>query len=93
MNLKFGRHPRNRMRLYGITREDVLDCIQDPAWVDIERTESKVYVHAFSDGAKVHWRRREGRWLEVIYIDEGDDHVIITVGPRDDEPPEERHED
>ena len=93
MNLRIGRHTRNRMRLYGVTDEDIQDCIENPEWVGVERTDSKVYIHAFSDGAKVNWKRREGRWLEVIYVDEGDDRVIITSGPRDDEPPEERNED
>lgn len=88
MNLRLGRHPRNRMRLYGVTLADVLDCIEDPEWQEFEHAESKVYVHAFSDGAKISWRRREGRWLQVIYIDEDDDRVIITVGPRNDDPPE-----
>jgi hypothetical protein len=77
------------MRLYGVTRDDVLDCIENPEWQEREAANSKVYVHAFSDGALISWRRRAGRWLEVIYVDEGEDRVIITLGPRDDDPPEE----
>jgi hypothetical protein len=77
------------MRLYGVTQTDVTDCIDNPEWSQHEVTPSKVFVHAFADRAGIRWKRRVGHWLEVIYIDEGDNRVIITVGPRDDDPPED----
>ena len=89
MSLQFRRHARNRMRLYGATEADVIDAIDRPEWTESEVTPSKVFIHVFSDGAKIAWKRRIGRWLEVIYVDEGDDRVIITMGPRNNDPPED----
>jgi hypothetical protein len=84
LNLQLSRHARNRMRLYGVTRDDVLACLENPDKHATEVTGEKSYQHAWMNAVDIQWKRRTGEFLEVVYVVEVGVHVIITLGPRDE---------
>ena len=69
--LYFTRHARNKMRLYGITEEQVAIILQAPD-------------HLMNGGEQRWnaWRQMGTRWLSVTYTDEAARRVVITVTPR-----------
>ena len=84
MNPDLSRHARNRMRLYGVTRDDVVACLDRPDAGATEISGEKSYEHAWMDAVDIQWKRRTGKFLEVVYVVEDGVHVIITLGPRDE---------
>ena len=66
--LRFTRHARNRMRWRQIAGDDVVDCIRDPeARQDLPSGEVNC------------WKTLRGEWLRVIYVEEPDAMVVVTV--------------
>jgi hypothetical protein len=48
------------MRLYGITREEIIECVENPAWHEVEPVDRGVYQHAWIDAFEKVWKRRFG---------------------------------
>ena len=83
MKLTLIRHTRNRMRQYGITLEEIQDCIENPRWRFEEEENGKRAVQAWTKGVPGQWRHGRGPYLKVVYREEGDERVILTAGPRE----------
>lgn len=66
--LRFTRHARNRMRLRQIAQRDVVDCVTRP---DVQRELPTGEVNC--------WKTIRGDLVRVVYVEEGDTTVIITV--------------
>jgi len=84
MTYVYSHHARNRMRLYGITREEIRDCAENPGWHEVEPVDRGVYHHTWVNALQKVWKRRAGKYLYVLYTDEGDKRVIIATGPRNE---------
>lgn len=69
--LRYTRHARREMRLYGITPGEVEATLSAP---DAETPTEKGRTNA--------WRGRAGDWVRVTYTQESGDTVIITATPR-----------
>ena len=74
------------MRRFGVSAEDIEACITSPDAHETEGTGETSYEHAWMDAVGIQWKRRRGKYLEVLYVVENDVHVIITLGPRDELP-------
>jgi len=71
--LKFSRHAKNNMRLYGITDDEVELTISAPE----QREAEGDYVVAYR-----HFLRRFGGFpLKVVYVMEDDEPLIVTAYP------------
>lgn len=70
--MKFSRHAKNNMRLYGISATDVELTIVDPDRRDQEGDSLIAYRQFF--------RKHENLPLKVVYVIE-DEPVIVTVYP------------
>lgn len=74
MQLRFTRHARNRMRLYGIASEDVEDVLNEPSFgPEIEGTR---LVLRGKPAAKFAQKS-----LKVMYIEEKGGYVVLSVYP------------
>lgn len=74
MKLRFTRHARNRMRLYGIATEDVEEVFRDP--LSGPATEGTRTVLLGKPGAKFAHRP-----LKVVYVEEKGSYVVLSVYP------------
>ena len=74
VNLRFTRHARNRMRLYGIAAEDVEEVFRDPS--SAPETEGNRIVLLGKPTAKFTHRP-----LKVVYVEEQGDHIVLSVYP------------
>ncbi|MBF0568615.1 MAG: DUF4258 domain-containing protein [Nitrospirae bacterium] len=73
MGIRFSRHARNHLKLYGIHVDEIKETIELPDAEGIEgsrRTALKKFVYRFS-----------GYPLKVVYERTGDDIFIITAYP------------
>ena len=71
----FTRHAKNRMRRDKIDQTDADDCVRNP---DFERRQDV-------DKREVWKVYREG-YLKVVYREEGEDGIVITVTPKKKRP-------
>jgi hypothetical protein len=71
--MKFTRHARRRMDLYGISQKEVEDAVSNPDKVDIESDRKVAY--------KIFELRFKGMPLKVIYVEEMGDIVILSAYP------------
>ena len=72
MNLRFSRHAKNNMRLYGITAAEIELVLMAPE----KRSQEGEYLIAY----RQFFRRFGGFPLKVVYVIE-DDAVIVSVYP------------
>lgn len=77
--LRFTRHARNRLRWRQIARQDVVDCISEPA-ARLEMPSGEVNT----------WQTVRGEWLRIVYVEEADAIVVVTVIYPAKRPKEER---
>ncbi len=74
MKLRFTRHARNRMRLYGIASEDVEDVFNEPSFGPaIEGTRMVLLGKPAAKFAQ--------KPLKVVYIEEKGGYVVWSVYP------------
>lgn len=73
--LDFTRHAKNRMRLYGVTEQDVQRVLEAPA-----RTITQ------EDGKQRAWAMHRDQTLCVVWTREKNIDVIITIMRLDDSP-------
>ncbi len=71
--LRFSRHARNNMRLYGITEDDVIKTLNSP---DSTNTENDriVALKRFKD-------KFSGYPLKIVYVETSDEPTIVTAYP------------
>ena len=66
--IKYTRHARNRMRLHGITEDDVESAIEKPA-----------YLEPSIAGRLNAWLEMAGKFLRITYREEGNRFSIISA--------------
>ncbi|MDO8136538.1 MAG: DUF4258 domain-containing protein [Candidatus Brocadiales bacterium] len=71
--MKFTRHARRRMNLYGITKEEVEETISEPDKIDVESGRKVVY--------KTFELRFKGMPIKVVYVQEEGDIVVLSAYP------------
>lgn len=71
--MRFTRHARHRMNLYGISREEIEEAVSNPDKIDIESDRKVVY--------KTFMPHFKGMPLKVIYVEEKGDIVILSAYP------------
>jgi hypothetical protein len=74
VKLQFTRHARNRMRLYGITSEDMEEVYRAP----LSGPETKGTRTVLLGKPQA---RFADRLLKVIYIEEQGNHVVLSMYP------------
>lgn len=73
MTVRFSRHARRRMKLYGVSANEIEDAIMGSA--SNERSGGRVYA------VKLFAGRFSGYPLKVVCEQEGDDFLVITAYP------------
>ena len=68
----FTRHAHNRMRLYEITREQVLQALENPTQV----------TEGCFEAMHIWKQLPSGTWLRITVKIEEDRRVIITITPK-----------
>lgn len=66
--VRLTRHARNRLRLWHLADDVIIDAIASP---DI--------VTPSVRGRGNAWKLSDGRWIRVTFIDEGAEIVVVTV--------------
>jgi len=66
--IKYTRHARNRMRLHGITEDEVESAIEKPA-----------YLGPSIGGRLNAWVGMAGKFLRVTYKEEGNRFLVISA--------------
>lgn len=67
------RHAKGRMKLYSICREDVVLTVTAPDFSEIDG-ENSVAIKAFPG-------RYSGYPLKVVFLQTGEDMIVVTVYP------------
>jgi len=66
--IKYTRHARNRMRLHGITEDDVESAMEKPA-----------YLEPSIEGRSNAWLEITGKFLRVTYKEEENSFLVISA--------------
>ena len=69
--LRLSRHARNRLRLWRLDQDVVAGVVGGPD-----------AITPSVKGRQNAWKRIEGRWVRVTFIDEGAEIAVVTVTVR-----------